>query len=179
MELRSVCACVCKCVCVFVGAPTLPFWINGSMVSASAPMSTIVPSWNPSVGCGAHTGLPSSMIHFWSARQHNWLREGQKHRHSEGRGKKQNKTCSQNIAIQITLCNFACKLERCLFRYVICLDMLFLNTYTILRGKTTKCKKGTNELSKLQEKNGPFFMLRQEYATLVCFSLVHSLEHFW
>ncbi len=32
------------------------------MVSASVPMSTIMPSWNPSVGWGAHTGFPSSIV---------------------------------------------------------------------------------------------------------------------
>lgn len=31
------------------------------MVRASAPISTIMPSWNPSVGWGAHTGFPSSI----------------------------------------------------------------------------------------------------------------------
>lgn len=45
--------------------PTLPLWFSGSMVSVSAPMSTMVPSWNPSVGWGAHTGLPSSMAYLW------------------------------------------------------------------------------------------------------------------
>ena len=34
------------------------------MVSVSAPMSTIMPSWNPWVGWGAHTGFPSSMVHL-------------------------------------------------------------------------------------------------------------------
>lgn len=42
-------------------ALTLPCCFRGSMVKLSAPMSTMVPSWNPSVGCGAHTGFPSSM----------------------------------------------------------------------------------------------------------------------
>ncbi len=32
--------------------------MRGSMVSASVPMSTIMPSWNPSVGWGAHNRLP-------------------------------------------------------------------------------------------------------------------------
>lgn len=40
---------------------TFPFCLRGSMVRLSAPMSTIVPSWNPSDGWGAHTGFPSSI----------------------------------------------------------------------------------------------------------------------
>jgi len=40
---------------------TFPFCLRGSMVRLSAPMSTMVPSWNPSTGWGAHTGFPSSI----------------------------------------------------------------------------------------------------------------------
>lgn len=40
---------------------TLPLWLRGSIVRLSAPMSTIMPNWNPSVGWGAHTGFPSSI----------------------------------------------------------------------------------------------------------------------
>ncbi|TNN39126.1 hypothetical protein EYF80_050690 [Liparis tanakae] len=40
---------------------TLPFCLRGSMLRLSAPMSTMVPSWKPSAGCGAHTGFPSSI----------------------------------------------------------------------------------------------------------------------
>lgn len=46
------------------GSLTFPCF-RGSMVRLSAPMSTIVPSWNPSAGCGAHTGFPSSIAPLW------------------------------------------------------------------------------------------------------------------
>lgn len=41
---------------------TLPLWFKGSIVKLSGPISTILPIWNPSVGCGAQTGFPSSIL---------------------------------------------------------------------------------------------------------------------
>lgn len=41
---------------------TLPFWFKGSIVKLSGPISTILPIWNPSVGWGAQTGFPSSIL---------------------------------------------------------------------------------------------------------------------
>lgn len=53
---------VCLRHCVFVlKFLTFPFWLRGSMVRLSVLMSVILPSWNPSVGWGAHTGFPSSI----------------------------------------------------------------------------------------------------------------------
>lgn len=81
-----VCVFVCECVCICVWVrvrcdePTLPFWLSGSMVRVSAPMSTMVPSWNPWLAWGAQTGLPSSMVYLQSSqpRDCRWWEAGKK-----------------------------------------------------------------------------------------------------
>ena len=39
--------------------------LNGSTVMVSAPMSMILPRVNPSIGCGTHTFLPSSILQIY------------------------------------------------------------------------------------------------------------------
>ena len=39
--------------------------LNGSTVMVSAPMSMILPRVNPSIGCGTHTFLPSSILQVY------------------------------------------------------------------------------------------------------------------
>lgn len=93
--------CVCVCSRARVWRPTLPFWFSGSMVSVSAPMSTIMPSWNPSVGWGAHTGLPSSMAYPY---QHD-------HTTGTGRGRKGKRGKHDYRTAHVWLNNSKCKLQ--------------------------------------------------------------------